>query len=271
MAEAFEAAGRPMPGARDAKPSPQEGMDVNPEESSASEAGVQEESPPSANEEKPSPQPPEQLSEKSQNRFQQLANQNKELEAQLLAAREEARKLREETSASKVLELLKQDRPKGFDDWSEDDRQAYTAHQAAKVSTDQAIAPEMRAQLRKILLKDFVADSLPEHDRKQVAAIAEVLDSLDNRISVQDAAAVAAHRNPDLFAQAASGKKQGAKGDPASFHSQRPTQGRDTARSLDKQIDELKAAAASARTPTQRMKIAAEVNKLSRMRAQRRS
>jgi hypothetical protein len=219
--------------------------------------------------EKASSDEPEHKSAKAENRYKELADKVKQLESDLARERAEAQKLREAANPAEILKVLKAERPADYDEWSEDDRQAYVAAKAAKHEQDRALPPQVRDQIRKVLLKDLVQESSPDLSRKQAGLVADVLNEFDNRMSVDEAAAVAARRHPDAFAQEREQKKEARpKADPSSFHAQAP--GRADGKkmtALDREEAELVAAAMAERNPMKRARMAARVNQI---RAQRR-
>lgn len=240
--------------------------DVKAESSTAT--GVTESSPDSP--EKASSTEPEHKSEKAANRYKELNDEVQRLRSELERERAEAQKLREASSPAEILKALKAERPDGYDEWSEDERQAYVAAKAAKHESDRSMPKEVRDQIRRVLLKDLVMDADPNLSRAQAAVVAEVLDQFDNRMPVDEAAAVAARRNPELFAQ--NGQKKAAepkpKADPAAFHAQAP--GRSDGNRMtaqDRREAELTQQAYAETNWVRRSKLVAEVNAI---RAQRR-
>ena len=243
-----------------------EGTDVT-EKSSDSSPGVPEDSP-SSKTEKPSSDGA--LSEKSEQRFQKLVNTNKELEAQLAAEREELRKLREQNGSAEILKALRQQKkPDGYDDWSDEDKQAFAAQSAAQAGLDQKLPPELLSEIRQALLKDHVMDVLEHLNRKQADAVAKVLNEYDNRMPVEDAAVVAARRQPDLFKQPKADKAEVDRepADPAAFASQKPgSAGRERTSALDREIKELEERARATSSLPERMRLLASRNALARQR-----
>lgn len=242
-----------------------DGTDEPAESSTAS--GVTGESP--SPQESPSSDEPEHKSEKAANRYKELADQNAKLKAELDRERAEAQKLREATSPAQILAALKSDRPNDYDEWSEDDRQVYVAQKAAQHEADRAMPPEVREQVRRVLLKDFVMDSDPSLSRNQAAAVAEVLDEFDNRLSVKEAVTLAAHRKAELFAQPEP-KKEAAKpkADAAAFHAQAPGRAEGKKMSaLDREEAELMEQISTESNSLRRNRLVARVNSI---RAQRR-
>lgn len=138
---------------------------------------------------------------RSESRQQELANRVRQLEAEKAARDKRIRELEQKTAAARFDEVVS--KVKVPDDATDIERAAVVGDQVAQHRLDEILPPEQRQELREALIERQVRRSIPGMDDDQVAAVTKVLDRFDNGISPEEARAIAAVHDPDLFEQRA--------------------------------------------------------------------
>jgi len=153
-------------------------------------------------------------------RFKKVNDELKKLRQELDAARAEGDK----SNVDKALRLLSRKAEEGEDEFGE------------------SIPDEMKAPMREALLLKHVIREEPNLTARQMEAVVSVLDSLDNRVSVQKAILLAKEDNPGLWRKA-SPKSEDTESKEPPFQGQKPGSERQARSSEDeKTIDQLQAA-----------------------------
>lgn len=164
---------------------------VTPAATPTAEQGVTE-VPPASTEQATAPDPV------PYDRFKEVNDSKNDLQKQLEATRQEMESLKAQTERELGIDaVLKQSRPEGYDDWSDDQRAAWIAQE---VQSRSGLSDQERSDLLKITVENKIARSSNRAlSNEQLDAAVSVALEHGGTLTPDESIALAAFRNPALF------------------------------------------------------------------------
>ena len=176
-------------------------------------------------------------------RFSKVTEENKKLRQEL----EEARKTRETDDLRSLLDSIN------------------NKVEAGETSFTKAQIEMIQRHTTRAAVSEFVQANYPDMSPKQERAVVDILTELGRTkgFTVEDAVAVAARRNPDLFARRSSDEEEGKpRAAAGSFAASRPGEVSKGAPKLEGELRDAMAAFDAERNQATKMRLAARINRL---------
>lgn len=140
-------------------------------------------------------------------RFSEVIEQRNKAMAELERLRAESQERverdREQARERAIEAVIGSEKPEGFDDWSLERQNAWTANQIANAQIDARLPAELVAPLKELLVEHHVSKTLPDLDRRQLDAVSDIVRQFGGRITPDRAITLARAERPELFVSTA--------------------------------------------------------------------